>query len=433
MQQPLLIYVVKLNARIDYILKFIFRDVVVIPFTFTESVQKYINYDGPKMCYGESLEANSYYIKPAPLMLATDITEQNLARGLHDGVPYILKTESNILPYDAIGACFYMLTRYEEYLPYSADAHGRFPHESSIAFKNNFIHLPIVNIWIAQFIKALQNKFPDLQAALPSCKHQRTYDIDMAFCYGHKGASRTLGAMLREIFTGNFKALQQRFKIINKLQADPFDTFDLIKELHSKQSDKALFFILSAKHSKFDKNISLAMPAMQHIIQSLKSFANIGIHPGYYSNESISVILQEKAALEKVVDANITHSRQHYIKNKLPITYQLLVEAGITDDYSMGYGSINGFRAGTGTSHRWFNVNTNKVENLQVHPFCWMDTTSLYEQKLSAIEAHAAHDNLNKICKKYHTNFTTIWHNSSLGDVAPWHNGWLAFYKKTFE
>jgi len=52
----------------------------------------------------------------------------------------------------------------------------------------------------------------------------------------------------------------------------------------------------------------------------------------------------------------ITQSRQHYIRFNLPEGYQRLIAAGITDDYSMGYGSVNGFRASVASSFYWYDL-----------------------------------------------------------------------------
>ena len=53
----------------------------------------------------------------------------------------------------------------------------------------------------------------------------------------------------------------------------------------------------------------------------------------------------------------------------------------MTDDYSMGYGSINGFRASVASSFYWYDLEKERQTNLRIHPFCFMDANSFYEQR----------------------------------------------------
>ena len=54
--------------------------------------------------------------------------------------------KDNIYPFDIFSAAFYLISRYEEYLPHEKDSHGRFSHTSSLAWRENFIHMPLVNM-----------------------------------------------------------------------------------------------------------------------------------------------------------------------------------------------------------------------------------------------------------------------------------------------
>ena len=55
-----------------------------------------------------------------------------------------------------------MISRYEEYLPHIKDIHGRFEAKESLAFKNNFLEKPIVDIWINLIKKELRKKIPKI-------------------------------------------------------------------------------------------------------------------------------------------------------------------------------------------------------------------------------------------------------------------------------
>ena len=75
-----------------------------------------------------------------------------------NGLKAFFKTGWDI-PFDIFAASFYLLTRYEEYLPHEKDKYGRYAHVNSLAFKENFLHLPLINLWIQELIKLIQQKY----------------------------------------------------------------------------------------------------------------------------------------------------------------------------------------------------------------------------------------------------------------------------------
>ena len=125
----------------------------------------------------------------------------------------------------------------------------------------------------------------------------------------------------------------------------------------------------------------------------------------------------------------ITISRQHYIRFNLPEDYQKLIKAGITDDYSMGYGSINGFRASVASSFYWYDLKKDEKTILRIHPFCFMDANSFYEQRQDTEQTWAELQYYLSICKAVNGTLITVWHNNFLGSSIEF-NGWKDLYEK---
>ena len=166
---------------------------------------------------------------------------------------------------------------------------------------------------------------------------------------------------------------------------------------------------------------------MMRVIKNLVKEGDIGIHPSYYSGENGQAVA-EKKMLENVSGRNINISRQHYIKLKMPTTYRHLLQNGITEDYSMGYGGHLGFRAGTGNSFLWYDIENETITPLRVYPFCFMDTTAHFEAKLSATEAFEKLDAMSRRLQQTGSNMITIFHNFSLGTSSEW-KGWRVAYE----
>jgi hypothetical protein len=183
----------------------------------------------------------------------------------------------------------------------------------------------------------------------------------------------------------------------------------------------------------YDKNISPSEPAFQELIEYHASGNFVGIHPSWQSGDDKNLLKEEIEWMEYISDKKIIHSRQHYIRFTLPETYNRLIAAGIQKDFSMGYGSINGFRASVASSFYWYDLYNEKQTTLQIFPFCFMDANSFYEQKYTAQQAMEELLNYYRIIKKINGLMITIWHNNFLGtdkSFARWKEVYEVFLKE---
>ena len=142
-----------------------------------------------------------------------------------------------------------------------------------------------------------------------------------------------------------------------------------------------------------------------------------------------SILSKEKKVLETAGKIPITMSRQHYIKFSLPGTFEHLIEVGIEKDFSLGYGSINGFRASVASSFYWYNLKTEKITTLRLYPFCFMDANSFYEQGFNADQAYEEIGYYFTICKNVNGTFISIFHNNFLGTDKQF-MGWKEMYTR---
>jgi hypothetical protein len=191
----------------------------------------------------------------------------------------------------------------------------------------------------------------------------------------------------------------------------------------------AYFFLVAREKGKYDKNIDATNQEYQQLVQSISSKYIVGLHPSWASGDLPSLLTKEKATLEQISNQNINSSRQHYIRFDLPFTYRKLLALGIINDYSMGYGSINGFRASIASPFYWYDLKNEERTQLLIHPFCFMDANSYYEQKLSPKDALEELMQYYSVVRSIKGTMITIWHNNFLGTDDEF-EGWKEVYEK---
>jgi hypothetical protein len=160
----------------------------------------------------------------------------------------------------------------------------------------------------------------------------------------------------------------------------------------------------------------------------MSKYCDIGIHPSVKSNSYDFYLHNEIERLEKILGKNISESRQHFLILKFPYTYQTLINQEITDDYTMGYSDLVGFRAGTARPFKWFDLTRNELTNLTIHPFAFMDTSLNQSMKLSPSQAIEKIKALFQEVSNYGGDFSFIWHNETIGDYGIW-KGWSEVFE----
>ena len=427
----LLFYAHTITPRLQYIVDFISKELFDEPIALTTNASAFKSFEGPRLNYSDNdFSEQEFYIKATSLLFETDIKPQPVECFEIDYHKAFFQTSGDY-SFDILAASFYLIARYEEYLPHQKDEYGRYAHTNALAFKEHFLHLPMVNIWLADFKRKLKKKFPAIVFKRRPFKFIPSYDIDIAWSYRHKGWMRNIAGFAKSIKQGKWQLVKERWNVLAGSQTDPYDSYEWLDALHLYCKIKPVYFFLVAqKWQGYDRNTPTSSKALQELIAYFSVVYKVGLHPSWQSSVSINnkVVLEEKEWLEVIIDKPLEHSRQHYIKFVLPQNFRRYIECGLLKDYSMGYGSINGFRASVASSFYWFDLEKNETTPLQLFPFCFMDANAFYEQKLSPQQAYEELTHYYNTIKKLNGLFVIIWHNHFLGTDKTF-AGWKEMYE----
>lgn len=425
----ILIYTHKITPRVTYTLNVVFGSVLNVAFRLTESLKEFKKSNFSKIAYTDTNIGFDVFLKSDELLFDKDIkAELPKAEGAYLGFPMFFKTDtSSFLPYDIFATVFYFVTRYEEYVGTDLDKHQRFKAENSLAFKLQFLQKPFLNYLIADFAEKLKLDFPELEFKKRNFNFLSSIDIDNAFAYANKGIKRNIGGALKDVFALKFKDVAVRIKSNINQENDPYYTFDLINQISEETKTLLQYFVLIGDYSVFDKNPHYENKNFRTLLKKLSVNHELGLHPSYETYNNVGKINEEKRRLEDIIGKPITSARCHFLRVKLPDTYRVFIENGITDDYTMIYASQCGFRTGLCTPYKWFDLEKNEATDLTIHPSTVMEGVLRDYNKLSVANALNVTNNLLNEVKQFGGEFVSIYHNDSF---VPEQKDWVELYKK---
>jgi len=432
--KDLLIYTTKTTPRLQYIMQVMLGSLLGIKFSFTQEAEAFESYAGPKFSYARAIPGAQPYFASSGLLFEKGIGKPSLQSAEHQGIKVLFPVydRNSSLPYDPFSAAFFMLTRYEEYLPYRKDQYGRFPATESLALKEGFLRKAVVNHWAGHVAGVLQHYFSDIQIKKPVYRFVPTYDIDQAWCYRKKGYTRTFGAYIRSLLNFDFAEFAERSRVLAGLIPDPFDTYEYQLQLQKKYKLKPVYFFLFARYGDYDKNIPVNSMHFRQLIKKMADYSITGIHPSYASNNDVSLLRDEIKQLSAVLNREIIISRQHFLKLHLPETYRNLVSCDISADYTMGFAALPGFRAGIAMPYQFYDIDLETTIPLTVFPFAVMDGTLRDYMKLNPEQASVVINELIAEVKSVGGVFSSLWHNDSLSEAGRW-KGWRKVYEELVE
>lgn len=430
------IYTPTLNPRISYIFDLIFNQILGIPkvslstdlyaFNQTKEVAK-INYSNHFIEDVLQFSPHSFLFETGIRAIHLDFKEHKnlMAAFFH---PSTLHNQQAIFPFDPFALSFYLVSRYEEYLPFDADQFGRFSANNSQAYKHGFLQQPLVNLWAQRIKRLLQQHYPYLEYHSPSYQYTPTYDIDYAYAFLNKGWLRQGAAFAKNLLRLDRTTLVAQIKTWLRLQKDPYYTFDYLDSLDSTYQIHPIYFWLVGDYGTYDKNIHHSNKHFRELIQTKSQTHPIGIHPSFGSNRNQAITKKELYRLRDITQQSIQKSRQHFLMLQFPKTYSELAQLGIQEDYTMGYAQQLGFRASIAHPFYWYNLETEECTELQVFPFQLMDVTLNTYLNLTPKEAIKQAHQIIEQTKQVKGHLISIWHNNSFCEQAPW-KGWRAVYE----
>lgn len=415
-----LIYVDQISERISYFETnfFVQRSISI---SFTNNRQLFMDFSGTKLNYSNQSFENCSQIVPSSLLFEEKIRKIGIAVVQWNGIKSLAFDERT----DPIATIFYFISRYEEYLPSIKDVHHRYLAKNSILFQEFDLKKQNTERILAVFLETYFNEiWIDYRSVITS-EFIPTFDIDNTFAFQWKEGWRTWLSNCKDLLKGNKERRALREKVQRKEMKDPFDSYDEIREVMQKYPGK--IFWLLGDFKQYDKNIAWNHPLHQRLIRDLSNQCEIGLHPSYTSNTDLRRLELEKSRLEKILNKSIYSSRQHFLKVEIPSTYERLIGEGFQHDYSLGYAENVGFRAGTAHPFLWFNLKTNIITDLMIHPFAYMDGTLNEYLKLNIPEASELVKELIDEVKEFGGEFSFLWHNESFAESGIWKD-WRQVY-----
>lgn len=312
---------------------------------------------------------------------------------------------------DVFASCFFMLTRWEEYVNKRRDLYDRFAAKESLAFKFGFLNRAVVDEYIELLWNLLAKPGLNLQRNKAEFKLFLTHDVDDMYFYKSFKQILRLSAgdvIKRKDLKSAINRYKEYFLVKQEKMKDPFDTFDFLMDKSEELGFKSRFYFLSGGVTKYENNFKIDSPKSQKIIQNIKRRNHIiGLHPSFNSYNDTEMFASEKQALEKVANMQVVEGRQHYLRFEVPTTWQIWEDNGMQLDSTCGYADKEGYRCGTGHEFSVFNILTRKKLKLKERALLVMDGT---------LFAYNDYKNnyIDKVLDlKNNSGFTILWHNSS--------------------
>lgn len=424
----IVVYTSKITPRLKYIFKHVFNRMLHVEMKLTSTIEEFIAHNGPKINYSKTPLSTEFFVRSHDLLFEQGINDIDVRLSDWEEVTCFFPTgKRSEIPYDIFAASFYLLTRYEEYLPQRRDRHDRYPYKESLAFANGFLNEPVVDIWVAKFKEKLKEYFPEYDFPQGRFSSESIIEVDKTFKYLKKGGVRIVGGFLTDLFSFKLRDLWIRILVLTYVKKDPFDTFDVFIAFQRRFKMKTTFFYLIEDYTSYDKNISFTKQTYQELIKSNSDFSGLGLLASYYTMEDQVKLIKQKKSLEEATHWPINKSKQYYTRLKLPEVYEDLIDAQITRDYSMGYEDAIGFRASTCTPFYFYNLDFEIQTPLKLKPYYFNDRYFL-RRRISPSLAFERIVGLFNLVKKYDGFFPLVFHSDTLS-YSSGNQSWKRIYE----
>lgn len=366
----LLVFCSNATSRVNYIFRHVFHHCLGIKFKVTNALDEFIAHNGPKMSYGDKPLGNEFFIQATSLLFEQGIRETEL--GVEKWKSYYSLfpvSHPSKMSFDVFAASFYLLSRYEEYLPHLKDAHGRFISGQSVAAEHQFLQVPLVDYWIKELSNLLRSVFPDLPQ-LPVAKESfmPLVEVVSPFKYAQKSIFTNVIQWVRSLLQLNFWAVVEQPLVLLGMRTDPWETFDQYTRMFSKAQFKTRFFFLYSRESYQDRGISTNNIHFRERIKAVADYFSVSLLGSYLAHQSSSELQREKEQLSTLIHRPVNSQRFAWGVTTVSEAYRHLIAQEIENDFSLGYPNTMGYRASTAVPFLYYDLTLEMETQLLLYP-----------------------------------------------------------------
>lgn len=415
------------SPRLEAVLTFVFGTALQCRFQIITS-QAPDSGEEAAVVYASAYTGNLLHIPASGFLNEKGISPFVPELKTREGLPvFFLQTSE--FGFDLFSAIFYFISRYEEYQTFERDEHGRFELSNSLLYKHGLHCEPLLERWCQYLGEKLREKFPTL--TIPGREFQviSSIDVDNLFAFRHKSFLRSSGAAFKDVLKGNWLSFIKRLKVLSGAEKDPFDIYDEVGNFCFEHHLPLFCFFLMRSGTRYDRSVHPRSIGFKSVLKQLESsHAICGLHPSYDVIKNPKLLEQEINNLREAGLEKVFASRQHFLRFDILHTPALLQSRGIRYDFTMGFASGPGFRAGTSLPFYWYNFEKESREDFVFVPFCAMDGVWSVYAKDDAGKAYEELKILAEGIKAYKGIFMTVFHERSFSDHL--YPGFGNLYKK---
>lgn len=365
-----------------------------------------------------------------------------------EGVPFLFGTPTVreedgrvFLGADLIASAFFLLTRYEECVRRDVrDPHGRFPGRESLPYRAGFLRRAVVEEYGALLRRLLRRAGKDAPEPSPGFRHVwLTHDVDQIWTWdNYYRAARTT---VKQVLTGKPEKFRPFKSVWNYRKYDPAYTFPELMEwdesvraaLGADRCTQVYFLMGCVKRTDYDIGYLTNPSRAADLVRGLKeNRCEIGCHVSYAASLDKTLVRPETERIKALTGLPPSLTRNHFLASREPEDFYSLLDAGLTDDFTMGYADEAGFRLGTCRPARWMDPVKRELTDLVLHPMTVMECTLNTKQYMDIRDEKEAFAVVQGLLKEIYTHrgeAVLLWHNPS---VDP-HNGTYhrSLYRRT--
>ncbi|MFC7358095.1 DUF7033 domain-containing protein [Jejudonia soesokkakensis] len=365
----LLVFTQKITPRIPYVFKHICTRILGIEVTFTSVIEEFIAHAGPKLSYGKQPMGNEFFVQSHGLLTQQGIESIDIVvKDWEETKCFFATSERSMIPFDIFSAAFYLLTRYEEYLPHVKDEFGRYPASESLGLKNNFLTQPIIDVWAYKFKSLLLDSFEELNFPKKKMTIHNLVLIQEPYAFKQKGFFRSMVGYGSDLIQLKFLRLFKRTNVILKVSKDPFEIYEWLIETTKKSTAKLTAFFLLGEATRFEESINTRREQFKLLIKHIGDYKQVGLIFSQQALQEYDLLKFEKQRIEEITNRDLQGSINTNFLVDLPNIYRNLVELEVGHDHTMVYQNTPGFRAGTCTPFLFYDLDFEIKTPLIIHP-----------------------------------------------------------------